>query len=94
MNSTRRLVRDELEELTGTQQGLARRERAIRRLALTNPTVAAAVGLVDNNGLTWLEAMECAVLELAASPPLSDRDDDGLALCCGELECTGHGGEA
>lgn len=63
------------------------REAKIRAYARENATVAAALGLHDNNGLDWTTAMECLVLELLARPPLVDRDDDGLALCCGELVC-------
>lgn len=41
------------------------RRLEIRRLARTNPVVAAALSLVDGNGLAWDEAMECLVLGLA-----------------------------
>lgn len=89
------------------------RERQIRALARTNPSVAACLGLMDNNGLSKEEAYECLILELAshvedltrelveaslARPPrvleVPDRDDDGLMLCCRELDCRCRGGAA
>lgn len=73
----------------GVGEGRQSREREIRRLALTNPTVAAALGLVDNNGLPYVEALECAVLELAALPQLPDRLDDDTCVVCRLNECPG-----
>jgi len=74
---------------------------AVRSIARTNPTVAACVGLVDNNGLSREEGLAAAVIELARvnqeqadeimtlrlGRPLPDRDDDDHALCCGEIDC-------
>jgi len=81
---------------------------AVRALARTNPTIAEAVGLVDNNGLSREEAMLAAVIELdrvnqqlvdenmalRLSRPLPDRDDDDHCIRCRLAECPGCAGEA
>ncbi len=65
--------------------------RRIRALARTNQTVAAALGLHDNNGLDYVTALECLVLELAAGSALADRTVDNECIVCREIDCPGHG---
>jgi len=81
---------------------------AVRALARTNPTIAEAVGLVDNNGLSREEAMLAAVIELdrvnqglsdqvmtlRLGRPLPDRDDDDHCIRCRRTECPGCAGAA
>lgn len=70
------------------------RETRIRSLAGSNPTIAAALELVDRGQQSYPDALECLVLELAQRHALPARDDDGHCLGCMELDCRCPGGAA